>query len=62
MIKNLGSFVSKMGSMDDEEYITKFPDLLRCVPYFKDEKDKFQRFFCGLPLAFKYQIEYDEPR
>lgn len=48
-----------MGSMTDEEYMTKFLELLRYVPYLKDEKDKFQRFFSGVPLAFRDQIEYD---
>jgi len=42
-----------MGSMIDEEYMTKFPDLLRYVPYVKDEKTKVQRFIIGLPLVFK---------
>jgi len=51
----------KMGSMIDEEYTTKFLDLLRYVPYLKDEMTKFQRFFSGLPLTFRDRIEYDEP-
>ena len=50
-----------MGSMTDEEYMTKFLELLRSVSYLKDEKAKFHIFVCGLPLAFKDQIEYDEP-
>lgn len=29
-----------MGSMLDEEYITKFLELLRCMPYIKDAKAK----------------------
>eukprot|EP00253_Pinus_taeda_P032219 PITA_32219 len=32
----------KMGSMIDEEYTTKFLELLRYVPYLTDEKAKFQ--------------------
>ena len=52
----------RMGSMTDEEYITKFLDLLRYVPYLKDEKAKIQRFVNGFPLAFKYEIEFDEPQ
>ena len=31
----------KMESMIDEEYMTKFLELLRYVPYLKDEKAKF---------------------
>lgn len=30
----------KIGSMTDEEYMTKFLELLRYVPYLKDEKTK----------------------
>jgi len=51
-----------MGSMKDEDYMTKFFELLRYAPYNKDEKTKVQRFFSGFPLAFKDPIEYDEPR
>jgi len=31
------------------------------VSYLEDEKAKVERFINGLPLAFKDQIEYDEP-
>ena len=47
----------KMGSMTDEEYTTKFLELLRYVPYLKDEKAKVKRFSNGLPLAFKDRVE-----
>jgi len=50
-----------MGSMIDEEYMTKFLKLLRYVCYLKDEKKKVQIFISGLPLIFKDWIEYDEP-
>ena len=52
----------KMRFMTNEEYTTKFLELLRYVPYLKDNKKKVQRFSNGLPLTFKDQIEYDEPR
>ena len=52
----------KMGSMTDEEYTTKFLELLRYVLYLTNEKTKVQRFVSGLPLVFRDQIEYDEPR
>jgi len=42
-----------MGSMIDEEYITKFMELLRYVPYLKDEKAKVWGFFSGFPLVFR---------
>jgi len=50
-----------MGSMIYEKYMNNFLELLRYVPYLKDEKAKVQRFISGLPLAFKDHIEYDEP-
>ena len=51
-----------MGSMTDEEYTTKFLELLRYVLYLTDEKPTFQRFVSGFPLAFRDWIEYDEPQ
>ena len=50
-----------MGSMTEEEYTTKLLELLRYVPYLKDEKAKFQRFLIVFPLEFRDWIEYDEP-
>lgn len=47
----------KMGSMTDEEYIGRFLDLLRYVPYLKEEKVKIQRFISGLHIAFRGRIE-----
>jgi len=37
----------KMGSMTDEEYMTKFLELLTYVPYLKYEKAKVQLFVNG---------------
>jgi len=50
-----------MGSITDEEYTTKLLELLRYLTYLKDEKEKFQIFFSGFPLAFRDWIIYDEP-
>lgn len=47
-------YVLKMGSMIDEEYMTKFLEMLRYILYLKDKKEKVQRFISGFPLAFKY--------
>jgi len=52
----------RMGKMSDEEYIAKFLELLRYVPYLKDEKENVQRFISGLPLAFKDLLEILEPQ
>ena len=51
-----------MGSMIDEEYTRRFLELMRYVPYLKEEKAKIQRFISGLSIAFKDEIEFDEPR
>jgi len=45
-----------MGLMTDEEYTSKFLELLRNLTYLKDEKEKFQIFFSGFPLAFRDSI------
>ena len=51
-----------MGSMTDEEYMIKYLELLRYVPYLTDKKAKVQRFVSGFSLACRDQIEYDEPQ
>ena len=48
--------------MTDEEYTSIFLELLRYVPYLKEEKAKIQRFISGLLIAFKDRIQFDEPR
>ena len=49
----------KMGLMIDEEYTTKFLELLRYLLYIKDEKAKAGIFVNRFPLAISGQIEYD---
>ena len=41
-----------MGSMTDEEYTTKFLDILRYVLYLKDENTKVQRYFLDDLITF----------
>lgn len=50
-----------MGQVSDEEYTTKFLELLKYVPYLKDEKVEIKWYISGLPLAFKDQIEFEYP-
>ena len=45
--------------MTMEELINKFLDLLRFVPYIKEEKVKVQSFLSCLPQAYKDIIEFD---
>jgi len=51
-----------MGSMTDEEYTSRFLELLRYVPYLKEEKANIHRFVSGFHVAFKDVIEFNEPR
>jgi hypothetical protein len=52
----------KLGQLTIEEYVNKFLDLLRYVPYIKAEKAKAQRFISGLPKEYRNRIEFDEPK
>jgi len=52
----------KMGSVTDEEYTSRFLELLRYVPYLKEEKGNIQRIISGFSVAFKDKIEFDDPR
>ena len=46
--------------MTDEEQTIRFLEMLRYLPYLKEEKGKIQRLINGFSLAFKDQIEFDE--
>eukprot|EP00253_Pinus_taeda_P026409 PITA_26409 len=48
--------------MIDEDYVSIFLELLRYVPYLKEEKEKIHRFIIGFPVSFKDKIVFDEPR
>ena len=50
-----------MGQLTIDEYISKFLELLRYVPYLKDEKAKIQRFISGFPTTYRDWIEFNEP-
>ena len=42
----------KLGKLTIEEYVSKFLDLLRYVPYIKVEKAKVQCFINGIPKEY----------
>jgi len=42
-----------MGFMIDDEYYSRFLELLRYVPYLKDEKAKIHIFINGFPGAYR---------
>lgn len=52
---------SFMSSMTDDEYTNRFLELLRYVPYLKDEKANIQRFINELLAAYRDHIEFDDP-
>jgi len=43
----------QMGSMTDDEYSSRFLELMRYVPYLKDEKAKIQRIISGFPATYR---------
>ena len=42
-----------------ENFVTKFVNLQRYVPYLRDENDRFYRFIGYLPPTYKENIEFD---
>lgn len=52
----------KMGSMTNEENARRFSELLRYVPYLKEEKARIYRFISGLSIVFKDTIEFNQPK
>ena len=51
-----------MGQLTIDEFVNKLLELLRYVPYIKDEKLKVQGFISGLPKTYQNRIEFDEPK
>ena len=43
-------------------FFTKFTNLLRYVPYIREEKAKVQRFLNFLPTIYKERIKFDNPK
>jgi hypothetical protein len=39
----------KLGQLTMDEYAKRFMEMLRYVPYLKDEKERIQHFLSGLP-------------
>jgi hypothetical protein len=55
-------FELKLGSMTIDEYERNFLELLKCVPFIKDEAVKIQRYLSGLPPSIGDKIQYDDPK
>ena len=52
----------RLGQLTIDEFVTKFTNLLRYVPYIREEKEKVQRFLNCLPTMYKQKIEFDNPK
>jgi hypothetical protein len=55
-------FELKLGSMTIDEYEQRFLELLKYVPFIKDEAVKIQRYLSGLPPPIGDKIQYDDPK
>ena len=51
----------RLGQLTMDEFVTKFTNLLRYVPYIREEKAKLQKFLNCLPTVYKEKIEFDNP-
>jgi len=45
-----------------DEFVAKFTNLLRYIPYIKEEKAKVQQFVNCLPTFYKEWIKFDNPK
>ena len=50
-----------MGMSTMEEFVTKFVNLQRYVPYLREEKARVYRFISYLPPTYMKKIEFDMP-
>ena len=55
-------FELKLGSMTIDEYERRFLELLKYVPFIKDEAVKIQRYLSGLPSSISEKVQYDDPK
>jgi len=55
-------FELRLGTMTIDEYDKRFFELLKYVRFIKDEKDKIQSFFSGLPSLYSDKIHCDNPK
>jgi hypothetical protein len=55
-------FELKLGNMTIDEYERSFLELLKYVPFIKDEAVKIQRYLSGLPPSIGDKIQYDDPK
>jgi hypothetical protein len=61
-IKMKEFFELKLGSMTIDEYEQHFLELLKYVPFMKEEAIKIQRYLSGLTSSIGDKIQYDDPK
>ena len=52
----------RLGQLTIEDFFIKFTNMLRYVPYIREEKAKVQRFLNCLPAVYKEKIEFGNPK
>ena len=52
----------RLGHLTIDYFFTEFTNLLRYVPYIREEKAKLQRFLNCFPAVYKEKIEFDNAR
>jgi hypothetical protein len=55
-------FELKLCSMTIDEYEGRFLELLKYVPFIKDDIVKIQRYLSGLPPSIDDKVQYDDPK
>jgi hypothetical protein len=55
-------FELKPGSMTIDDYKRRFLELLKYLPYIKDEQVNIQRYLSGIPSFSRDKIQYDDPK
>jgi hypothetical protein len=55
-------FELKLGSMSIDEYEIRLLELLKYVPFIKDEIVNIQRYLSGLQSFISDNIQYDDPK
>ena len=52
----------RLGQLTIDEFVTKLTNLLRYVPYIREDKAKVQKFLNFFPVVYKERIEFDNPK
>jgi hypothetical protein len=61
-MERLKSSMKTLGKLTMDTYSKRFLDLLRYIPYLKDDKVRIQSFLNGLPQCYQDRIVFDESK